>query len=135
MCDCPSTTRSSTTTSVSPRVHIFPELEARTLRSTPVASCACRWGSQFHRTTSSRREDLGRGAIQAIPGELTKRGFTKGPHDIPALTAAAMADVCAGGNPREATVDDVLALYTAAFWSPAEVRDRVGREKRSTDPT
>ena len=35
--------------------------------------------------------------------------------DIPALAAAAMADGCAGGNPRKATLDDVIALYTAAF--------------------
>jgi len=26
-----------------------------------------------------------------------------------------MADVCAGGNPRPATLDDVVDLYTAAF--------------------
>jgi alcohol dehydrogenase class IV len=31
------------------------------------------------------------------------------------LAAAAMADACARGNPREATLDDVVALYIAAF--------------------
>jgi lactaldehyde reductase len=35
--------------------------------------------------------------------------------DIPALAAAALAAVCAAGNPREATLDDVTDLYTAAF--------------------
>jgi lactaldehyde reductase len=34
---------------------------------------------------------------------------------IPALVAAALVDVCAGGNPREARLQDVVALYTAAF--------------------
>ena len=47
------------------------------------------------------------------PGSLSDIGARKG--DIPALAAAAMADVCAGGNPRSATLDDVIALYTAAF--------------------
>ena len=47
------------------------------------------------------------------PGSLSDIGASK--DDISALAAAAMADVCAGGNPREATLDDVSALYAAAF--------------------
>jgi lactaldehyde reductase len=32
---------------------------------------------------------------------------------LEALTDAALADMCAGGNPRPATRDEVLALYSA----------------------
>jgi lactaldehyde reductase len=46
-------------------------------------------------------------------GSLREIGASK--EDIPALAAAAMADACARGNPREATLDDVVALYIAAF--------------------
>ena len=55
--------------------------------------------------------------------------------DIPTLAAAAMADVYAGGNPREATLNHVIALYTAAFKSPAGVPGRsVARSDRPTRP-
>lgn len=47
------------------------------------------------------------------PGSLSDIGASK--DDIPALAAAALADVCAGGNPRDASLEDVIDLYTAAF--------------------
>ena len=47
------------------------------------------------------------------PGSLSEIGASR--EDIPALAAAAMADVCAGGNLRAATLDDIVELYTAAF--------------------
>ena len=52
-------------------------------------------------------------AIGAVSAFAAALGADKA--DIPALAAAAIADVCAGGNPREATLDDVILLYTAAF--------------------
>ena len=52
-------------------------------------------------------------AALGAPTSLSALGADKA--DIPALAAAAIADVCAGGNPREATLDDVISLYTAAF--------------------
>ena len=52
-------------------------------------------------------------AALGAPTSLSALGADKA--DIPALAAAAIADVCAGGNPREATLDDVILLYTAAF--------------------
>jgi len=76
------------------------------------------------------------GTLAADPGALgSRREIGASKDDIPALAALAMADVYAGGNPREATLDDVIALYTAAFKSPAEVRDRsVARSDRPTRP-
>ena len=59
------------------------------------------------RAVATLASDLG------TPDSLSDIGASE--NDIPALAAAAMADVCAGGNPREATLDDVIALYTAAF--------------------
>ena len=35
--------------------------------------------------------------------------------DLEALTDAAMADVCTGGNPRPCTWDEVLGVYKTAF--------------------
>jgi len=59
------------------------------------------------RVVAALAADLG------TPGSLSEIGVKK--EDLPALAAAAMADVCAGGNPRTATLDDVVELYTAAF--------------------
>lgn len=59
------------------------------------------------RVVAALAADLG------TPGSLGDIGVKK--EDIPALAAAAMADVCAGGNPRTATLDDVVEVYTAAF--------------------
>ena len=59
------------------------------------------------RVVAALAADLG------TPTSLSVIGVKK--EDIPALAAAAMADVCAGGNPRTATLDDVVDLYTAAF--------------------
>jgi len=44
-------------------------------------------------------------------GSFVEIGASK--DNLPALAAAAMADVCAGGSPREATLDDVIALNNA----------------------
>ncbi|MEU7876622.1 hypothetical protein [Microbispora bryophytorum] len=47
-----------------------------------------------------------------MPARLREVGMHA--EDIPAL-ADALADVCAGGNPREATRDEVIALYIKAY--------------------
>lgn len=44
-----------------------------------------------------------------IPQHLTELGITE--NDIPRLAQQAMEDVCTPGNPREVTIDDVIALY------------------------
>lgn len=44
-----------------------------------------------------------------IPPSLVDVGLN--PDDIPALAQAALDDVCTGGNPREATLEDIKALY------------------------
>lgn len=57
------------------------------------------------------------GAVQqlsrdvGIPASLRDVGLQ--PADIPALAQAAFDDVCTGGNPREASVGDIMALYRA----------------------
>ncbi len=48
-----------------------------------------------------------------IPGHLREVGVRK--EDIPALVQAALADVCTGGNPREASLADIVGLYQAAW--------------------
>lgn len=44
-----------------------------------------------------------------IPQHLNELGITE--KDIPALAEQALADVCTPGNPREVTLDDIVALY------------------------
>jgi len=44
-----------------------------------------------------------------IPASLREVGLN--PDDVPALAQAALDDVCTGGNPREATLDAIAALY------------------------
>lgn len=44
-----------------------------------------------------------------IPASLRDVGLK--PEDIPALAQAALDDVCTGGNPREATLEEIKALY------------------------
>ena len=44
-----------------------------------------------------------------IPASLRDVGLN--PDDVPALSQAALDDVCTGGNPREATLEDIKALY------------------------
>jgi lactaldehyde reductase len=76
------------------------------------------------------------GTLAAALGALGSR-HEIGAHndDIPPLPAATMADVYAGGNPREATLNHVIALHTAAFKSPAGVPGRsVARSDRPTRP-
>ncbi len=48
-----------------------------------------------------------------IPATLHQIGVKE--QDIPALAEAAFADVCTGGNPRQASVKDIEALYSAIF--------------------
>ncbi|WP_455814450.1 lactaldehyde reductase [Pseudomonas graminis] len=57
------------------------------------------------------------GAVQrlsrdvGIPASLRDVGLQTA--DIPALAQAAFDDVCTGGNPREASVEDIMVLYRA----------------------
>ena len=44
-----------------------------------------------------------------IPQHLSEIGISE--KDIPALADQALADVCTPGNPREVTLDDIVALY------------------------
>ena len=48
-----------------------------------------------------------------IPQTLAEIGVKE--EDLEALTDAAMADVCTGGNPRPCTWEEVLAVYKTAF--------------------
>lgn len=48
-----------------------------------------------------------------IPQTLPEIGVQEA--DLPALTDGAVVDVCAGGNPREITYDNVLAIFAKAF--------------------
>ncbi|MFK3706855.1 lactaldehyde reductase [Raoultella sp. BIGb0138] len=48
-----------------------------------------------------------------IPLHLRDVGVRK--EDIPALAQAAFDDVCTGGNPREASLADIIALYHTAW--------------------
>lgn len=69
-------------------------------------------------TTGMTREEASRAACEAvkalsikveIPQHLTDLGITEA--DIPCLAEQALADVCTPGNPREVTLDDIVALY------------------------
>lgn len=48
-----------------------------------------------------------------IPARLRDVGMKE--EDIPALAQAALDDVCTGGNPREATLTDITALYRQIY--------------------
>jgi len=48
-----------------------------------------------------------------VPSRLRDLGVVE--TDLPALAAAAHADVCAGGNPRPVTTPDILTLYRAIY--------------------
>ncbi|EHC82712.1 Lactaldehyde reductase, partial [Salmonella enterica subsp. enterica serovar Rubislaw str. A4-653] len=48
-----------------------------------------------------------------IPLHLRDVGVRK--EDIPALAQAAFDDVCTGGNPREASLADIVELYHIAW--------------------
>lgn len=48
-----------------------------------------------------------------IPQKLSEIGIKE--EDLPALTKQAIADVCTPGNPREATEEEILALYKKAL--------------------
>ncbi|MEQ5304133.1 lactaldehyde reductase [Providencia rettgeri] len=49
----------------------------------------------------------------AIPEKLREIGMK--PEDIPSLAQAAFDDVCTGGNPRDATLEDIAELYQAIY--------------------
>lgn len=48
-----------------------------------------------------------------IPERLREIGMK--PEDIPSLAQAAFDDVCTGGNPRDATLEDIAELYQAIY--------------------
>ncbi|HHN8581567.1 lactaldehyde reductase [Providencia rettgeri] len=48
-----------------------------------------------------------------IPKKLREIGMK--PEDIPSLAQAAFDDVCTGGNPRDATLEDIAELYQAIY--------------------
>ena len=48
-----------------------------------------------------------------IPPHLRDVGVQK--EDIPALAQAAFDDICTGGNPREASLADIIELYHTAW--------------------
>lgn len=48
-----------------------------------------------------------------IPKQLRDLGIPKSA--LPMLAADAINDVCTGGNPREITKEDILALYEKAY--------------------
>ena len=52
-------------------------------------------------------------ALVGIPLHLRDVGVRK--EDIPALAQAAFDDVCTGGNPREASLGDIVELYHTAW--------------------
>lgn len=58
-------------------------------------------------------------AVASLTRELgnptTLREIGAKEEDLPALAQAALEDVCTGGNPREATYDDILALYSSIY--------------------
>ncbi|MEE1265768.1 MAG: iron-containing alcohol dehydrogenase, partial [Akkermansia sp.] len=71
---------------------------------------------------SMSQEEYRKAAIEAvkqlsidvnIPQTLAEIGVKE--EDLEALTDAAMADVCTGGNPRPCTWEEVLAVYKTAF--------------------
>lgn len=48
-----------------------------------------------------------------IPANLRELKIKE--EDLPRLAKNALADVCTGGNPRDVTLDDILALYKKAY--------------------
>lgn len=69
-------------------------------------------------TTGMTAEEAAQAAVEAvralsvrvgIPQHLSDLGITEA--DIPALADQALADVCTPGNPRDVTLDDIVALY------------------------
>lgn len=73
-------------------------------------------------TEGMTREEASRAACEAvralavkvgIPQHLSELGITAA--DIDALADQALADVCTPGNPRDFTIDDIRALYTAVL--------------------
>lgn len=70
-------------------------------------------------TTGMTAEEAAQAAVDAvralavrvgIPQHLSELGITE--ENIPALAEQAFADVCTPGNPRDVTLEDIVALYT-----------------------
>ncbi len=70
-------------------------------------------------TTGMTAEEAAQAAVDAvralavrvgIPQHLSDLGITE--ENIPALAEQAFADVCTPGNPRDVTLEDIVALYT-----------------------
>lgn len=76
-------------------------------------------GVDVQRMDIAQAREAAIGAVEAlnrdvgIPASLRDVGARE--EDVPDLAQAALADVCTGGNPREATLDDIVALYHGAF--------------------
>lgn len=76
-------------------------------------------GVEVEGMTIEQAREAAIGAVEAlnrdvgIPASLRDVGARE--EDIAELAQAALADVCTGGNPREATLDDIVALYHGAF--------------------
>lgn len=69
-------------------------------------------------TTGMSREEASQAAVDAvkalsikvgIPQHLSELGITE--KDLPRLAEQALADVCTPGNPRDVTLDQIIALY------------------------
>ncbi|EBK2056782.1 hypothetical protein AAL85_07495 [Salmonella enterica subsp. enterica serovar Typhi] len=59
---------------------------------------------------------FGRGAVDALTDEVTRRGYHKALIVTDkTLAQAAFDDVCTGGNPREASLADIVELYHTAW--------------------
>jgi lactaldehyde reductase len=52
---------------------------------------------------------------RALGNPATLREIGAKEEDLPALAQAAFDDVCTGGNPRDVTVEQILALYTSIY--------------------
>jgi lactaldehyde reductase len=52
---------------------------------------------------------------RALGNPTTLREIGAKEADLPALAQAAFDDVCTGGNPRDVTVEQILALYTSIY--------------------
>lgn len=69
-----------------------------------------------------KKEDAAKLAVEAvkklskdvnIPANLRELKIKE--EDLPRLSKDALADVCTGGNPRDVTLEDILALYKKAY--------------------
>lgn len=70
-------------------------------------------------TESMTQEEYRRAAVEAVRQLAADVGIPKGlrdivkKEDIPFLAQSAYDDACRPGNPRETSVEDIVALYTS----------------------